>query len=307
MTRCFSWSDISLSHYKEHMDLKKTSESTDKGKIIPVNTNVNVNNKDFVGKYYIKTKLIDQGYKSEIHLIRDLRNQRHYALKKVNKDNSFSETEYEMLSRVSHQNIIKLFEKWEDNKHYFLILEYCPDRTLFHLLNHSKVFNGANSCLTPVQVSHYMYQSVIALFYLYKIGIMHRDVKPENILLTENRTAIRLCDLGLSTYSKESSELCGTIEYIAPEIVSQKVYNYKVDIWALGIMTYELLMGELPFEAEDDKGRITKIIIGMYPPPRCADPTANQLVIALLNPKPELRPDYPSILKSPFIRPKYNL
>ena len=122
-------------------------------------------------------------------------------------------------------------------------MEYVPEGNLYQKLKKYKFFSE--------DVARKIIQQVIsALWYLQQRNIIHRDIKPENILVVDSKTwHIKLCDFGWSTHSINEHRMtfCGTPDYLAPELIQNVPYDYKVDNWTIGILTYELLTGASPF------------------------------------------------------------
>ena len=103
---------------------------------------------------------------------------------------------------------------------------------------------------------------VEALIYLQERNIIHRDIKPENILISDlERFHVKLCDFGWSTHTidEQRTTFCGTVDYVAPELVYSEPYTEKVDLWAVGILTFELLMGHAPFTGQNENATYTNI------------------------------------------------
>ena len=143
------------------------------------------------------------------------------------------------------------------------------------------------------------------LAYLHELGIIHRDIKPENILVDNQTNKLILTDFGLSQVILPGSKLsdtCGTLDYVAPEVLSPQGYGYETDIWSLGIILYLVYYGKLPFSAPDDKTTINKIL---YLEPEFSDnknPLANDLISKLLDKNPQNRITAKEILTHPFIQ-----
>ena len=148
--------------------------------------------------------------------------------------------------KLSHENIVKLYSYYEDKENIYIILEPVTNGTLFHKIRNENY-------LSESQAFHYFIQLVSAINFLHINGFIHRDIKPENILLDE-KDNIKLCDFGwcinVEKYEKRTT-FCGTFEYMAPEIVKDESYNSEIDIWALGILLYEMLHGYSPFRTKN--------------------------------------------------------
>jgi len=158
--------------------------------------------------------------------------------------------EVEIQSNLRHPNILKLYGHFHDSKRIFLILEFAGKGELYKHLRRENRF-------PEWKAAQYIAQCAAALRYLHRKHVIHRDIKPENILLGIHGE-IKIADFGWSVHapSRRRQTLCGTLDYLPPEMVSnsrreagkQMSYNEKVDLWSLGVLTYEFLVGEAPFE-----------------------------------------------------------
>ena len=166
-------------------------------------------------------------------------------------------SEIDILKIAKHPNIIKLYDVFENEEFIFIITEYCSGGDLFSYIE-KRDFK-----LTEERASEIIHQLCTAVFFLHQYGIVHRDLKPENILMTnETDTAdIRLVDFGLGKIigpGETCTESFGTFSYVAPEVLKEKPYNFKVDLFAIGIITYLLVTGFLPFDHETSEREIAR-------------------------------------------------
>ena len=176
-------------------------------------------------------------------------------MKKKTMDTSDSllvRTEIEILKICQHPNIIRLYDVFENEEFIYIIMEYCPGGDFFTYLQKRDFILPENL------VSKIMHKMCTAVYYMHSYGIAHRDLKPENVLMSntdDENIDIRILDFGLSKiigpYEK-CNEPYGTLTYCAPEIILDEPYSKAVDLWSLGIMTYLMLSGRLPFNAEDE-------------------------------------------------------
>ena len=180
------------------------------------------------------------------------------AVKIMNKNNMDSSdlelvrTEIEILKICQHPYIIKLYDIFENVDYIYIIMEYCSGGDLYSFLKKK------NFQLKENKVVLMIYKLCKALYYVHSYGIAHRDIKPENVLLTEENedTDVRLMDFGLSKIvgpNQKCTEPYGTLTYCAPEIILDKPYIKTVDSWSLGVMTYLMLSGSLPFMGKNEK------------------------------------------------------
>ena len=177
------------------------------------------------------------------------------AMKIIPKTTEISEisvlNELYILKKIDHQNVIKIYEFYSDEKNYYLITEYCPGGDLFT--------QTKNENLSEVQVSNIIYQILLALNNLHKMKIMHRDLKPENILISKKEKnglyRVKICDFGTShifQVGEKEKSIMGSTYYIAPEVL-QKKYDFKCDLWSVGVIMYVLLTKKIPFHGTSDK------------------------------------------------------
>jgi aurora kinase len=153
--------------------------------------------------------------------------------------------EIEIQSNLAHPNILRLFGHFHDSKRIFLILEFAAGGELYKHLRKANRF-------PEWKAAQYVAQMASALKYLHKKHIIHRDIKPENILVGIHGE-IKISDFGWSVHTpgNRRKTFCGTLDYLPPEMLKgggENWYNEKVDLWSLGVLTYEFLVGEAPFE-----------------------------------------------------------
>jgi aurora kinase len=154
--------------------------------------------------------------------------------------------EIEIQSNLAHPNILKLFGHFHDSKRIFLILEFAGKGELYKHLRREQRF-------PEWKAAQYIAQMASALKYLHKKHVIHRDIKPENILVGIHGE-IKISDFGWSVHAPNNRRktMCGTLDYLPPEMIkpgsSDNYYSEKVDLWSLGVLTYEFLVGEAPFE-----------------------------------------------------------
>lgn len=154
--------------------------------------------------------------------------------------------EIEIQSNLRHPNILRLFGHFHDPKRIFLILEFAGQGELYKLLRKESRF-------PEWKAAQYVAQMASALKYLHRKHVIHRDIKPENILVGIH-DEIKISDFGWSVHApnRRRATLCGTLDYLPPEMIKSgskdNTYDEKVDLWSLGVLTYEFLVGEAPFE-----------------------------------------------------------
>ena len=242
------------------------TENNNKHLLFSQDYNGKDNSKDIIGDYLIKQK-IGEGTFSKVKLGINMFTGQKVAIKILNKKKLIEEEgiervirELKILSELNHPNIIKIYKIIEDEKHYYVVMEYCEEGELFNYI-------VEKNNLTDSESAFFYYQLINAIEYLHLNGIAHRDLKPENILLGENNL-IKIIDFGLSNYFDENKLLstpCGSPCYASPEMIRGENYNgADNDIWETGIILYAMLCGYLPFEnspnAKDNKILFKKIL-----------------------------------------------
>lgn len=154
--------------------------------------------------------------------------------------------EIEIQSNLRHPNVLRLYGHFHDSKRIFLILEFAGRGELYKHLRKEHRF-------PEWKAAQYIAQMAAALKYLHKKHVMHRDIKPENILVGIHGE-IKISDFGWSVHAPNNRRqtMCGTLDYLPPEMLKpgsqDNYYSEKVDLWSLGVLTYEFLVGEAPFE-----------------------------------------------------------
>lgn len=150
--------------------------------------------------------------------------------------------EIEIQQNLRHPNVLRLYGYFHDEKRIFLMLEFAGKGELYKQLS-------KHGCFSDKRSSRYIDQMADALAYLHSKHVIHRDIKPENLLLGINGE-LKIGDFGWSVHAPGNRRmtLCGTLDYLPPEMVEGREHNEKVDYWALGVLTYEFLIGNPPFE-----------------------------------------------------------
>ena len=225
-----------VSHYRAKFDIRVTS------------------------KYDIKA-LIGCGNFSRVVRVENRVTKVPYAIKIVDRINGkeVCESELNVLKRVQHMYIVQLREIFETRDKVYIVMELATGGELFDRIM-------AKGSFTEMDAVGVLKMVLEGLGYLHSLGITHRDLKPENLLYYHPGpdSKILITDFGLSAVRKSSDgtmhTICGTSEYIAPEILARKPYTSQVDMWAVGVITYILLSGTMPFD-EDSNPRLYKKII----------------------------------------------
>jgi calcium-dependent protein kinase len=168
--------------------------------------------------------------------------------------------EVEILKNLDHPRILKVYEYFEDDLKYYIVIEYCKGGDLFDKISKLKK-------LTEKQAAIVLKQLLLALNYLHGKKILHRDVKPENLLLCQTddpeELSVKLIDFGISALKRKNLEKAGTIDYMAPEVFKGN-YDEKCDIWGAGVVLYAMVSGFLPFSGSDDEEVQSNILKGKF-------------------------------------------
>jgi len=194
-----------------------------------------------------------------------------------------------------HRNVVRLFTTFNDENNLYFIMEFIPGGELFSYIHEIK--------LSEERAKFYAAEILLVLEYLHSKQIVYRDLKPENILL-ENDGHIKLVDFGFAKKIPERSKtysMCGSPHFIAPEVISGFGYEKNADWWSYGVVLYELLTGELPFQDKSTFALFEKIKKPEYVfYPDCLSPQAKDLLMCLLDPNPMTRIDSQTIRKHPW-------
>jgi len=205
--------------------------------------------------------------------------------------------EIEIQSHLRHTNILRLFGYFYDESRVYLILEFAPKGELYKSLQQQP-----HGRFDEAQSAKYINQMTDALSYCHSKKVIHRDIKPENLLL-DAKGNIKIADFGWSVHAPNSrrATMCGTLDYLPPEMIEGAMHDEKVDLWSLGVLTYEFLVGKPPFEAESNNEtyrRITKVDLRF---PVHVSTEAKDLISRLLRKEPNERLTLSEVMKHPWI------
>lgn len=202
--------------------------------------------------------------------------------------------EIEVHKHLSHRHITKLYDHFEDDENVYLLLEYASRGALFYKARRK-------TRLTEDEARKYFKQATEGILYLHLNHIIHRDLKPENILL-DSKENVKICDFGWCVKTTElRTTFCGTLDYMAPEMFSPEGHSFEVDIWALGVLLYELLHGKPPFSAKSDTDIGLKIVTCKYDLGKHVSEEAADLIKQLLCFDPEARLQAADILRHSWV------
>ena len=273
-------------HYLNEID--NSTESTDQ----KYETKALLKSEKIIGNYSLTKKLSRSSY-TKIFLAKHILTGEDVHIRIINKqlfkNDLLSMTrfnkELQIIKTIKHPNIIKLLEIIETNSKIYLISEYLPHSLLSYIKSEKK--------LSENKARLFFHQLISALNYLHLMGIAHRNINPENILLDEKYTKIKITGFGVSTFCKGSSLLnspVGTLLFAPPEmILSQKYKGELNDIWDTGIVLYAMVCGSLPFCDNNQDVNINHIIEGFYDIPKDISSNCVEVIKACLECNPEKR------------------
>uniref|UniRef100_A0A8C8RKD9 Serine/threonine-protein kinase Nek4 n=1 Tax=Pelusios castaneus TaxID=367368 RepID=A0A8C8RKD9_9SAUR len=262
---------------------------------------------------YCFLRAVGKGSYGEVVLVRHRQDSRQYVIKKLNlkhassRERKAAEQEAQLLSWLKHPNIVTYRESWEGGDGLlYIVMGFCEGGDLYHKLKEQK-----GKLLPENQVVEWFVQIAMALQYLHEKHILHRDLKTQNVFLTRTNI-IKVGDLGIARVLENqydmANTLIGTPYYMSPELFSNKPYNYKSDVWALGCCVYEMATLKHAFNAKDMNSLVYRIIEGKLPPmPKDYSPQLAELIRTMLSKKPEERPTVKSILRQPYIKHQISL
>uniref|UniRef100_A0AAR2L1V6 Serine/threonine-protein kinase PLK n=1 Tax=Pygocentrus nattereri TaxID=42514 RepID=A0AAR2L1V6_PYGNA len=244
------------------------------------------------GKSYSKGKLLGKGGFARCYEMTDLANNRMYAVKvipqsRVSKPHQREKitNEIELHKTLQHKHVVKFSHHFEDQDNIYIFLELCSRKSLAHIWK-------ARHTLTDPEVRYYLRQIISGLKYLHNKGILHRDLKLGNFFVNENMD-LRLGDFGLAakleTVEQRKKTICGTPNYLAPEVLNRQGHGTESDVWSLGCVMYTLLCGNPPFETLDLKETYKCIKEVRYSLPPSLSPAAQKLIAAILQKNPSER------------------
>ena len=273
--------------------------------------NAAVQNKSLFDKYEVKQK-IGKGKFGLVKFGINKETKQQVAIKimaKKNMDKSdleLAKVEIDILKIGQHPNIIKLYDIYENENYIYIIMEYCSGGDLLSYFEHYEYE------LKETKVCEIIHKLSMAIYYLHSYGIVHRDLKPENILMTDltPEADIRLLDFGLSKIvgnEEKCTEPYGTLSFVAPEVLQGKPYDKSVDLWSIGIITFLLLCGYLPFDDKHSEREIARQTIQDPVPFESKiwskySSEAKNFVEGLLQKKPEKRLSIKEVLEHPWIK-----
>ncbi|KAF7488908.1 Serine/threonine-protein kinase PLK1 [Sarcoptes scabiei] len=258
-------------------------------------------------KQYKRGQLLGKGGFAKCYEYTDLQTKKMYACKVISKSQLVKDRhkakmglEISIHRSVDHKHIVKFYSFFEDSNFVYIILELCGKRSLMEMQKRRKK-------ISEPELRYYVRQITLACVYLHDCRIVHRDLKLGNLFLNDDMQ-IKVGDFGLATKlnpGEQRKTLCGTPNYIAPEVLLSAGHGFEVDVWSLGCIVYTLTVGKPPFETDELKDTYKKIKRNDYTIPSDVNPVLASFINKLLQPNPAKRPTMKQILQDPYLVDNY--
>ena len=251
-------------------------------------------------------KELGAGSFGHVYLVTHKATKAQYAIKAIDKRNKTNQEEkpyfrreIEVMYKIHHPNVVKLYGHFEDNNYCYFIMEYISKGNVYGLIPQDKKKRINNQIVASL-----MKDVISAVYYLHNMKpiIIHRDIKPENVLLADGLVA-KLTDFGWSNYMQEDQKrttVCGTPIYLAPEIIKEQGHDEKVDIWCIGVLLFELITGNVPFQGNDIDTLKDNILHLKISWPKEINVDAKSLIKKILKSDPAARISLEEMLAQPF-------
>ena len=256
-----------------------------------------------IGNYVYSTRAIGKGTLSQVYKGFDTTTDIIVAIKIIDKLSLTKDSvsrivgESKMMRQLVHPNIAVILDFIQDENYFYMILEYCAGGDLYQFIRKGK--------LPEETARKFMFQISKALGYLKSKNILHRDLKPQNILLTKDCKTVKLTDFNFSREMAENDlahTFCGSPLYMAPEIMENQTYTVKADLWSVGMILYEMIYGNNPFcEANGIIDLIKRVNTQAIPISNAVSEECNSLIKGLLRKSPDERMDWDTFLNNPWI------
>ena len=220
--------------------------------------------------------------------------------------------EASIMKNLLHPNVISFKDVFKDTKldYFYIVMEYANDGDLSKKIKTQKNKIIGEKYFSEEKIMQYFYQICRGLQYIHSKNIIHRDIKSQNIFLMKNGK-IKIGDFGiakaLTNTKNNATTIIGTPYYFSPEIINGEPYNYKTDIWSLGVVLYEMCCLKLPFESNNIAQLSIKIMKGKYDPiPNRYSKNMANLIKNMLNIDQKLRPNINEVMQSPLLKNYHN-
>ena len=251
-------------------------------------------------------KELGAGSFGHVYLVTHKETKVQYAIKAIDKRNKsnieekpYFRREVEVMYKIHHPNVVKLYGHFEDNNYCYFIMEYISKGNVYGLISQDK-----KKRINAQIVASLIKDVISAVYFLHNMNppIIHRDIKPENVLLAEGMVA-KLTDFGWSNYMQEDEQrktVCGTPIYLAPEIIKEQGHDEHVDIWCIGVLLFELITGNVPFQGSDIETLQKNILKLKIAWPRDINTDVKNLIMKILKLDPNSRLPLSDMLQHPF-------
>eukprot|EP00978_Attheya_sp_CCMP212_P046941 scaffold421132_cov59-Attheya_sp.AAC.2 len=258
-------------------------------------------------RHYRKEGFLGGGGFGDAFECTDLETNERHAIKELS-DTTYAspqaqrmlQSEIDINCSLKHKNVCEYKGNFKNGANHYMVMELCRNKTL------SEFMKRRNQQLSVPEVQYFMKQLTDAVSYLHDNSIIHRDLKLDNIFLDETLN-VKVGDFGLATRLNNPfstrTEQCGTLQYMAPEVVGQRPYSFSVDIWSMGVILYKLLVGKLPFQATQRADNTEwRIITNDYSFPSDVhiSQDAKDLISSMLRADPDQRPSLYEISQHTF-------
>ncbi|XP_025193335.1 serine/threonine-protein kinase polo-like isoform X2 [Melanaphis sacchari] len=259
-------------------------------------------------KKYQKCSFLGKGGFAKCYEIIDMNTKEVFAGKIVSKKYLLRNNQKDKMTQeifihkvLKNKNIVSFHSFFEDNNFVYIVLELCRKRSMMELHKRRKT-------LTEPETRYYVYQILEGTLYLHQQNIIHRDLKLGNLFLNDE-LEVKIGDLGLAAKieydGQRKKTLCGTPNYIAPEILKKTGHSFEVDVWSIGCIMYTLLVGKPPFETNSLKETYARITRCDYNIPSHLNKNASTLIEKMLQFDPKKRPLVSEIMKADFFTTGY--
>ena len=254
---------------------------------------------------YMVQSIISAGQFSTVYKAVYVPNQTIVAIKAITKtDDDFHTSELEVMTKINHPLIVSLYEIIETSSHFYIVMEFVDGMTLLQYLQ----LKGQN--MNELMIRHIFCEVLSCLYYLHEeMHIIHRDLKLENIMIDKYNN-IRLVDFGFSKIHCKCDILhtqCGSLNYLAPEILKKQQYSFKVDVWSFGVIGYALLFKTFPFHDDNLINFYNKVTETEPYYSLLAPKGPLNIVKRCLTKDPQNRPSIEELLDDPFISGSTNM
>ena len=251
-------------------------------------------------------KELGAGSFGHVYLVTHKATKVQYAIKAIDKRNKsnieekpYFRREVEVMYKIHHPNVVKLYGHFEDNNYCYFIMEYISKGNVYNLISQDK-----KKRINAQLVASLIKDVISAVYFLHNMNppIIHRDIKPENVLLAEGMVA-KLTDFGWSNYMQEDEQrktVCGTPIYLAPEIIKEQGHDEHVDVWCIGVLLFELITGNVPFQGNDIETLQNNILKLKIFWPRDINTDVKNLIMKILKLDPNQRLPLSDMLQHPF-------